>query len=299
MKNQNRISQLMLELYHRGLANNKERKLVEKALVADSEVRQRYEELKKSDREIRRLVTQELKRQNIPQTPPAPPLRKKRAAMLLIAAAAVLLCALIPALLYLRSDSSKKDNVIAEETIEEVNLEDEKDFVEIEPNIEVAIHPEHNSGVRIEIVENHHVDPDRITEPEYRIDPESGISVAVMPEPDTGIRFRGEGPNGNQPDTVTVPEEPSNLNIPPGITFIFDNMFANKGLAFVIIPVRITSIGNSAFSGNPLLSVTIGANVFIEDNAIPGNFAVFYNENAKAAGTYTRKDVNSEVWEKR
>ena len=70
MKNQNRISQLTLELYHRGLATNKERRLVEEALVTDSEVRKRYEALQESDHEIRRLVNQELKRLNVPERPP-------------------------------------------------------------------------------------------------------------------------------------------------------------------------------------------------------------------------------------
>jgi len=47
-----------------------------------------------------------------------------------------------------------------------------------------------------------------------------------------------------------------------------------------------------------LLSVTIGADVFMEDNSIPGNFAKAYNGYGKQAGTYTRADVNNEEWEK-
>jgi len=323
MKSQNRISQLTLELYYRGLATSKERKLVEKALAADSNVRQRYEELQKQDREIRQLVLQELKRQNIQQTLPVMPPQKKMNTGLLIAAAAILLCALIPALLYLRNNSSKKDNVIAEETTEETNTEEETNYIDNEPNVEVALPPEQpvirerdSSNSITEIVESLRnelrVEPERTAEPELRIDPDSGISVAAMPEPDTGIHFRGEGQSGNQGGATTAPEstagtegqgsptvEPSNLNIPPGITFIFDNMFANSGLTFIIIPSRIISIGKNAFSGNPLLSVSIGANVSIEDNAIPGNFAGSYNANDKAAGTYTRSDTSSEAWEKK
>jgi len=286
VKSLNRISQskvnsLTLELYYRGLATRKERKLVEKALVADSVVRKRYEDLQKSDREIQQLVEQELRRLNIPQTSCVVFPQKKKAVRLLIVAAAVLLCVLIPAILYLKSSNSNKDNVIAEEPTDEINIEDDTGFFENKSNTEIAIPSEK---------------PTKSSEP--RIEPNNSVSIATVPEPDTGIRIRG-GDHVVGENQTTVTEEPSNINIPSGITFIFDNMFANNDLTFVIIPSRITSIGKNAFSGNPLVSVTIEANVSIEDNAIPGNFADFYNANGKAAGTYTRSDINSEVWEKK
>ncbi|MDR1838606.1 MAG: leucine-rich repeat domain-containing protein [Treponema sp.] len=293
MKSQNRISQLTLELYYRGLATNKERKLVGKALVTDSEVRKRYEALQESEREIRQLVTQELNRLNIPESPPSPFPRKKR--VLFILAAAVLLCALIPAILFLKSSGSNKDNVIVEEITHEINTVEETDFIEDIHNREINAPSEPpiriergNSNGRTEIVENPR------TEVELRIEPENGILIATEPT-QGGVRLRGT----DQPITSAEQEEPTNINIPPGITFIFDNMFANKEITFVIIPARITSIGKNAFSGNPLVSVTIGADVSVEDNAIPGNFAAVYNSGGKAAGTYTRPDVNSEAWEKR
>jgi hypothetical protein len=96
-----------------------------------------------------------------------------------------------------------------------------------------------------------------------------------------------------------APEEPPNINIPPGISFIFENMFANRDLTFVIIPSRITSIGKDAFTGNPLLSVSIGADVSIEDSAFPGNFSRAYNNYGKLAGTYTRPNTDSEAWVKK
>ena len=312
MKSQNRVSQLTLELYHRGLTTNKERKLVERALVTDGETRKRYEALQESDREIRQLVAQELNRLNIPERPAATPPRKKRAAAVFILAAAVFLCALIPAILYLKNSGSNKDNVATEETAPEINTEiniaEETDFLEDIPGREIDVQSEQpirrergNSNNRTQIAENPRTESGRAAEPELRTGPENGVSVTAVPEPDTGIRLRGGDQVGSQTKDQpgTVPEEPPNINIPPGITFIFDSMFANRDLTFVIIPARITSIGKNAFSGNPLLSVTIGANVSIEDNAVPGNFAAVYNAGGKAAGTYTRPNINSGAWEKK
>ena len=312
MKSQNRISQLTLELYYRGLATNKERRLVEKALVTDSEVSKRYEALQESEREIRRFVTQELNRLNIPERPPAPSPRKKMIVTGLIAAA-VVLCAIIPAIFYLKSGNTNKDNVIAEETTHDINMGI------AEPSELPVIREGGNSNGTTEIVENLRTEGVRSAEPELRIEPaaeaesiastifnstpESGVSVATVPAPNTEVRLRGsdhaEDQTRDRGGTTAVPEEPSNINIPPGITFIFDSMFANRDLTFVIIPSRITSIGRNAFSGNPLVSVTIGSDVFIEDNAIPGNFAAVYNSGGKAAGTYTRPDANSEAWDKK
>jgi hypothetical protein len=314
MKSQNRISQLTLELYHRGLATNKERRLVEKALVTDSGVRKRYEELQESEREIRLLVTQELKRLNISEISVSAPVRKKTAAGFILAAA-ILLCAIIPAILFLKNSDSNKNNAVAEETVHEKNAE-EISGTEIAEPPESSIEPPDRmersfSGGRTEVAENSRNAPELQIEPESAAGAESpaspihsssqgnGVSIAAVPPPDTGVQTRGGSTAGNQDVAANVPEEPSNINIPAGITLIFDNMFANRNLTFVIIPRRITSIGRNAFGGNPLLSVTIGANVSIEDNAIPGNFSAVYNSGGKAAGTYTRPDVNSEAWEKK
>jgi len=277
MKSQNRISSLTLELYYRGLATNKERKLVERALVTDNEVYKRYKALQESERELRQLVTQELNRLNIPERPSVPPSRNKKYVVGFILAA-LLLCAFVSTFLYLKSSEASTDTII-------VDIEDipnNEIVVSAEPPIEQekSIPQE-----KIKIVEKPRTEPVKETKPELPNIPEKGVSIAEVPAPDTGVRLRG----GDQP----------NINIPPGITFIFENMFADRGLTFVIIPARITSIGKNAFSGNPLLSVTIGADVSIEDNAIPGAFAAVYNANGKAAGTYTRPDINSEAWEKR
>jgi len=63
MKEENCVSQLMLERYNRGKVSSDERKFVEAALETDTELRLFYEELKKSDEEIRLLYPLE----NLPQ----------------------------------------------------------------------------------------------------------------------------------------------------------------------------------------------------------------------------------------
>ena len=293
MKTQNRVSQLTLELYHRGLATRKERKEVEKALFADISVRKRYETLQELERETNRLVEKELNRLNIHETPIVFTPQKKKLVVGFILAAAILLCVLVPAFLYFRSNSLNKGNAIAENPVDETT--DEIDIIE-EPKIaeNTPVEDKTPTPKKTVIAETPNPKPAKpSTEKEFKPD-SGGTEIASIPEPDTGVRMRG-GEN-NQP--ITVPEEPPNINIPPGLSLILENMFANKGLTFVVIPSRITSIGKNAFAGNPLLSVTIGADVSMEDNSIPGNFAKAYNNYGKQAGTYTRADVNSEGWKK-
>jgi hypothetical protein len=275
MKSQNRISPLTLELYHRGLTTRKENKLVEKALETDNEVRKRYEALTESDREIRRLVTKELSRFNIPETRPAPAPRKKR--LVIILAAAMIVCAFIPAIFYLKnSGSNVSEAIIAgtgteSETTEGNLMEDNKKIEEI------AITEDETGN-----------NPKDKTDKPVK---SGGVSIAVAPETDNGIRIRGV----NEPQQAEV----TDITIPPGLTFIFENMFANKQLSAVVIPDRVTSIAKNAFADNPLVSVTIGENVVVDDEAIPGNFAKAYNSYGKAAGTYIRPDTNSGAWEKK
>jgi hypothetical protein len=295
MKSQNRVSQLTLELYHRGLAARKERKQVEKALETDVKVQNRYKVLVESQQEIRRLVTKELARLNIPERPFVPAPRRKKPAVVIILAAAILLCVLVPAFLYLKANFSNKDNALtessAEETANEIETPEGTRLTEVIPEVipikdtpspeQPVIRERDSTSEKPRIAENHRIEPVRAAEPE------SGISIASAPS-DTGVHMRG----GSY-------EEPPNINVPAGLTFIFENMFADKQLTVLILPSRITSIGKNAFSGNPLVSVTIGANVAVHDDAIPGNFAKAYNRYGKAVGTYTRPDTNSEEWEKK
>ena len=322
MKRQNRVSQLTLELYHRGLATRKERKQVEKALCSDIEVRSRYKALEDSELEIHKFLSQELRRLNIPELPLVSQSSKTAWGIL---AAAVLLCLFIPAFFYLKGKTTNVQFATA------INTDTKNETTEHIPPIKELTQ---TSGDR----ENNHLKNDSViasvqgtetlksAETEQRelleetlydekdnihpaiIRPDNyqpvesqsgGVFIAALPQPDTGVVLRGKSLDIEPPNDTAVPEERPNINIPPGLTFIFENMFANRGLSYVIIPAEIASIGKNAFAGNPLVSVTIGANVVLSDDAIPGNFAVAYNNYGKTAGTYARSDTNSSIWAKK
>jgi len=304
MKRKNHVSQLTLELYYRGLATYFERKKVEKALKTDIVVQKRYKAIIESEQEYRKSFSQEPLSFKPQETPPAS-FSKRKKIVIGILIAAVLLCALIPTFLYLKNNNSNKENVIVEGS--------EETFIEDNNGIEEGL----TSNEEEKYQQKDNLKSAEKTKPETQKKPETqqkgiatetnkpntelqqgGVSVAEVPKSDTGIHTRGG--NEEQQGNVTKPfEQESNLSIPPGITFIFENMFANKQLSAIVIPDRIKSIGKNAFGGNPIVSVTIGANVNVDDEAIPGNFAKAYNSYGKAAGTYTRPNTNSEAWEKK
>jgi hypothetical protein len=86
------------------------------------------------------------------------------------------------------------------------------------------------------------------------------------------------------------------LRIPPRIgnltvAEIGDQVFMKKGLVSVAIPESVIFIGNMAFADNQIGSVSIGANVYIANNAFEisgyNSFSAgFYNSQGRKAGTY-------------
>jgi hypothetical protein len=305
MKTKKRVSQLTLELYHRGLATRKERRQVEKALLADVSVKERYEALKEQEREINRLVTEEMRRQNIQEHPSLQVIHSSNIVWGIGAAAAVLICALVPVFLHLRNNSQNKNNAVAEKSIESPTEETADEPITIEePKISEKTPVDNKTPTpeqpsvkeppkKAVIAETPNPKPAKpATDNEFK--PNSGkTEIAAVPEPVKVIRFR------SQNDAANSPEEDSDIAIPPGITFIFENMFANKYLVGTVIPDRIRSIAKNAYKGNPIIYVTIGADVDVHDEAIPGNFAKAYNSYGKAAGSYSRPDSDSEEWKKK
>jgi len=311
MKRKNHVSQLTLELYYRGLSTYFERKKVEKALRTDIVVQKRYKAILESEQEFRKSFSKEPLRFE-PQEMPSVSFSKRKKIVIGVLIAAVLLCAFIPAFLYLKHNGSNKESSVAKGLNKETETTNEnytKDNDEINEGLTSYEEEKQNQKVNTKPTEKTKPETTKRTETQQKgmasetnkqnTDfQQDGVTVAEAPKTDTGIRTRGES-GEQQPDTAKPSEQESNLSIPPGISFIFENMFANKQLSFIVIPNRITSIGKNAFAGNPLVSVTIGANVAVDDDAIPGKFAKAYNNYGKAAGTYTRPDTNSEAWEKK
>jgi hypothetical protein len=108
----------------------------------------------------------------------------------------------------------------------------------------------------------------------------------------------------------------THIDLPDSLTFIGLIAFARNQLTSVTIPSSVTEISDAAFFNNPITSVTIGANVTLGEAIFgtPGErveghithhfriddgFRDTYNSGGKLAGTYTRENIESQVWTRR
>jgi hypothetical protein len=320
MKKINTISQLLLERYHLGLVTDKERKIVETAIFTDNETYNRYEAIKKSDDEFRRLYPlDKLPRLAAVKDTVVPSRmrfgRRLRYKPLVMGICAAVVAIALFSVFYLLKSRNSNEDAVAQETEEIINEEidnnDElvdtsSDFnyytddniVEPKPKQEQKTIQKQEPKQQQKPAQEQKITQSQTENKNNPIIEKEGIPIASVPEPDTGIKTRG-GNEGQQSNVTWPSEEEANITIPPGLTFIFENMFANKQLSVVVIPGRITSIGKNAFAGNPLVSVTLGANVTVADEAFPGNFKDVYNNHGRAAGTYIRPDVLNTAWAKK
>jgi len=313
------ITQFMLELYHLNIVTDKERKLIEDALSKDDDLRLRYEELKNLDKEIKAKyklnepsVFTIIKNDNDKIINKTNILKTKKI-IIGLGIAALIICLCIPAFFYFSNLKNKGANaeITRNDTEHNIRNEDKQEIV-IEENTHIeneriVVLPAEIKETEIKIEENKTTRTVRETEP---------VVIAETPKNESGVYVRGVTVEQKATETT----EQNTISIPSGINFIFDSMFADRGLTEITLPERITfignkafannqiinvtipenvtSIGNGAFSNNPLIRVTIGANVHVEDDAIPGNFANFYNTNSKTKGTYIRTNAISNDWRK-
>jgi hypothetical protein len=91
---------------------------------------------------------------------------------------------------------------------------------------------------------------------------------------------------------LTIPETANGMPI----VAIGNEAFRGKRLTSITIPASVINIGNSAFADNQLTRVTIGVNVTLGNSAIGSGFETAYNNGGKPAGTYTRDSTNSSIW---
>jgi hypothetical protein len=87
------------------------------------------------------------------------------------------------------------------------------------------------------------------------------------------------------------------VTIPYGVTHIGDGAFFQSGLTSVTLPASVSTERN-AFQGNPLTSITIGANKGFDSSTFgrssyEGSFRRFYDSNGEKAGVYT---FNNNQW---
>ena len=96
-------------------------------------------------------------------------------------------------------------------------------------------------------------------------------------------------------ETNLVSEGVEDADVYWSINTVEAQAFANNQLTALEIPY-VSRIGDRAFAGNPLTSITIGSNVTFEGTPFDGAFEKVYTDGGKLAGTYTRPSANSAAW---
>jgi hypothetical protein len=84
----------------------------------------------------------------------------------------------------------------------------------------------------------------------------------------------------------------------PGVRDINSSAFADNQLTSVTVPDSVNTIESRAFFGNQITSVTIGKDVLLGSASFGDGFESVYN-NGRAAGTYTRPNTKSNIWERK
>jgi len=80
------------------------------------------------------------------------------------------------------------------------------------------------------------------------------------------------------------------------VTTVKRDQFAYMLLSRIVIPDNITTVETNAFRRNVLISITIGSDVELQENAIGFGFESVYDRNGRVAGTFTRLDHKSVDW---
>jgi hypothetical protein len=287
------ISQLMLELYHLGAATRKERKLIDKAIKIDNNIRLRYEELKKKDNELKTLDKNKftiIKNENYTDNI----LIRKKKVIWLAGIAAVLICTITFTIINRQKLNNSSFNKIAEEQnniINNIDINDDK-IIDIAENI-IIESDTINTETRNEnehIFENLHINETHST------------TIAEIPNTDHEV-YPGENPDIPPSPILSMRASGDslgyyNIYIPSGVTTIIENMFEGLQLDEVYIPRHITNIEKNAFANSTIIEINIGADIDVHDEAFPGNFASVYNENGRERGLYFRQDTSSHEWKK-
>jgi hypothetical protein len=84
-----------------------------------------------------------------------------------------------------------------------------------------------------------------------------------------------------------------NWTIPQVVTTIAESAFSGCGFTSIVIPKNVSFIGGNAFYLNPIINVTLPANVVLGEHAISASklinndFVDYYSNNGQKAGAYT------------